>query len=370
MLVVALLILILVSLWLGLYQIVKQQGRILLRLDQLDQLEQQRATAGEQPEITGLPVGTAFPSFSLRDLNGEMVRLEDFRGKRVLLVNWSPKCGFCDLIAPDLARLQSDFEKQNLQLLLLAHDDAKSNRKLAAEHGLKCPILPLKDRQPPEPFQTMGTPVAYLLDGEGRVAKPIAVGAEKVPALAQEAVAAEPGANRAGADPHGPRRLPGAHSLSESRIARDGLKAGVPAPAFQLPDIHGRLVSLKDYRGRRVLLVFSDPHCGPCDELGPQLASLHREHSENGLAFIMAGRGEAAENRRKVEQHGIRFPVVIQEKWRLSKQYAIFTTPVAFLIGKDGVILKDVAIGPAAIVALAQEGLGKGKETDHALSSG
>jgi hypothetical protein len=51
-------------------------------------------------------------------------------------------------------------------------------------------------------------------------------------------------------------------SLAHSKIKRDGLKAGTPAPNFLLPraDERGRL-SLKELRGRRVFLVFSDPHC-------------------------------------------------------------------------------------------------------------
>jgi len=353
-----LLALILLSIWVGFYEVVKQQGRILLRLDRLEQ----RANADESAEPSGLPPGTVFPSFSLADLNGAIVRLDDFRGERVLLVHWSPDCGFCETIAADLARLQSDFRKQNVRLLLLAHGDAESNRKLAAQHGLTCPILLLKGGGSPEHLQQMGTPVAYLLDPEGRVARPCAVGAEEVPALARSAVATE-------ADGRDPRRLPGAQPLNESRIVRDGLKAGTPAPAFRLPDIHGRTVSLDDYRGRRVLLVFSDPHCGPCDELAPHLAGLHRRHSQNGLDFIMIGRGDAGENRRKAEQFGIQFPVVLQDKWKLSKEYGIFATPVAFLVGEDGVILKNVAVGADAITALAREGLGEGKDWESAFSS-
>ncbi|MGA2594946.1 MAG: redoxin domain-containing protein [Bryobacteraceae bacterium] len=354
-----LLVLILLSIWVGLYEVVKQQGRILLRLDQL---EQQRANADERAEPPGLPVGTVFPSFSLPDLNGAIVRLDDFRGEQVLLVHWSPECGFCEMIAADLAQLQSDFRKKSVRLLLLAHGDAESNRKLATQHGLTCPILLVKGGGSPEHLQQMGTPVAYLLDPEGRVARPCAVGAEDVPALARSAVAAA-------ADGHDPRSLSAVQSLSGSRIVRDGLKAGTPAPAFRLPDIHGRTVSLSDYRGRRVLLVFSDPHCGPCDELAPHLAGLHLEHSQNGLDFIMIGRGDAGENRRKAEQFGIRFPVVLQDKWKLSKEYGIFATPVAFLVGEDGVILKNVAVGADAITALAHEGLGKGKDWESAFSS-
>src|SRR5262245_48876472 len=67
-------------------------------------------------------------------------------------------------------------------------------------------------------------------------------------------------------------------SLAHSRIKRDGLKAGTVAPNFRLPRLDGRgELSLEDLRGRPVLLVFSDPHCGPCQVLAPHLEKFHRE---------------------------------------------------------------------------------------------
>jgi len=42
---------------------------------------------------------------------------------------------------------------------------------------------------------------------------------------------------------------------------------------------------------------------------------------------------------------------------------------VAFLVGEDGVILKDVAVGSDAITALVLEGLGEGKDRENALST-
>ena len=254
--------------------------------------------------------------------------------------------------APDLVEMQSALEENHTQLVLVSYGNAEANRKLAAEHGLKSTILLLKDSAAEkylseEVFKYCGTPSAYLLDEQGHVAQPLAVGMTAVVALAREAAD--------GAQPKKAalRKLP----LSESRIEREGLKAGTPAPDFNLPDVHGQPVSLEQFRGQKVLLVFMDPQCGPCDELAPELVRLHRKHSNNGLAVVMVGRGNAEENKKKATQHGIAFPFVLQERWKLSRQYGIFATPVAFLIGKDGVIMRDVAKGRDQIMTLAREGL-------------
>jgi len=113
-------------------------------------------------------------------------------------------------------------------------------------------------------------------------------------------------------------------------------------------------VSLDDYRGRGLLLVFSDPECGPCNALAPDLARLDRELDNSGPAILMVSRGEVEVNRRKVLEHRIDFPVVLQPRWKLSKEYGIFATPVAFLIDEDGVIAREVAQGPDQILDLAR----------------
>src|SRR5436309_2840135 len=76
MITAALLSLILISVWVGFYELVKQHGRLLLRLDELaGQIANptqgvQAENAGAEAEPQGVPVGTAFPSFSFPDLNG------------------------------------------------------------------------------------------------------------------------------------------------------------------------------------------------------------------------------------------------------------------------------------------------------------
>jgi peroxiredoxin len=144
----------------------------------------------------------------------------------------------------------------------------------------------------------------------------------------------------------------GDRSLAKSRINRNGLTPGTFAPSFTLPRLDGGELSLDAYKGRRVLLVFSDPDCGPCDVLAPHLERLAKEAA--GPSILMVSRGDPERNRTKVALHGITFPVVLQEQWQLSRQYAKFATPIAYLIDAEGRIAATVAVGVDAILALAQ----------------
>ena len=142
----------------------------------------------------------------------------------------------------------------------------------------------------------------------------------------------------------------GGRSLARSRINRSGLKAGTRAPAFSLPRLEGGELSLEKLRGRRVLLVFSDPHCGPCNALAPELQKFHRQHPQ--VATLVISRGEPKENRTKVKEHGLTFPIVLQQQWEISRRYAMFATPIAYLIDEAGIITHDVAVGVESILAL------------------
>ena len=152
--------------------------------------------------------------------------------------------------------------------------------------------------------------------------------------------AAEPGGSKAVGD-----------TLAKSRINRNGLPPGTTAPAFTLPRLDGGDLSLSDYAGRPVLLVFSDPDCGPCDVLAPKLERFAKETP--GVNVVMVSRGDPERNRNKVAAHGLTFPVVLQEQWKLSREYAKFATPIAYLIDAEGRIAAGIAVGADAILALS-----------------
>lgn len=327
------------------FALLRQHGRLLVRVDQLEEAIDSRQTDGRPPQ--GLPVGVTVPAFELPGMRGGSVGSQQLAGQRALLVNWDFDCGFCQQIVPDLVAVQADLSRRRTALVLLSRGDASSNLEQAERMGLECQIA-LAPSSGSGTFGSLGTPAAYLLDEQGRVARPLALGALEVPALVREAAS-------------GRRQLATERPLSESRVERNGLKGGAPAPPFSLTDLDGGTVSLEDYRGRRVLLVFSDPSCGPCQALMSDLASLDSSARER-LAVVMITRGDRDENLEKREQYTAAFPIAIQPGWSVSKLYGIFSTPVAFLIGEDGIIERDVAKGPPEIMDIARSVLAASEE--------
>jgi peroxiredoxin len=142
----------------------------------------------------------------------------------------------------------------------------------------------------------------------------------------------------------------GNRSLVKSRINRSGLSDGTLAPNFNLPSVDGRNVSLQQFLGRRVLLVFSDPSCGPCNSLAPRLERLARRTPD--LQIVMISRGDVEVNRARVAQHGLTFPVLLQRRSEVSRRFEMFATPIAYYIDKQGIIRGNIAVGLEQILRL------------------
>src|SRR5690348_16099104 len=86
--------------WLG-WQLLPQNGRLLLRLEELEKgLHELEFGEGKAP--AGLPVGSEAPAFELPDLAGETRKLAQYRGQPILLIFFNPACGFCRELLPKL----------------------------------------------------------------------------------------------------------------------------------------------------------------------------------------------------------------------------------------------------------------------------
>ena len=142
------------------------------------------------PEPSPFPMGVAagepIPPFELPDAEGRTVSSEDLRGHPLLLVNWSPRCGFCLRIGAELGSLQAGLDDHGVELVFLTIGEAEENRAVFDEAGLRAKVL-FVGAQMPDVFGGVGTPSAYLVDEEGRAASPLTIGADLVPSLARSA---------------------------------------------------------------------------------------------------------------------------------------------------------------------------------------
>jgi peroxiredoxin len=134
-----------------------------------------------------------------------------------------------------------------------------------------------------------------------------------------------------------------------------GLPVGSPAPTFALSTTDGEHCALGTLlaAGVPLLVVFSDAGCGPCDALLPEVAGWQREHHQYLQIAVVAG-GDQQRNREKAERHGLE-RVLLQTDREVSDAYQAHGTPMAVVIGADGLIASPTVSGADAIRTLVAQ---------------
>lgn len=112
-------------------------------------------------------VGAIAPEFELETIEGETLKLSDFRGKAVLINFWATWCGPCRVEMP---ALQSRFDFYSPDLVILAVDNDESLELVSAffdELGLTFPALLDPGAVIQDLYKIRGYPSSFVVDRDG-----------------------------------------------------------------------------------------------------------------------------------------------------------------------------------------------------------
>lgn len=142
-----------------------------------------------------------------------------------------------------------------------------------------------------------------------------------------------------------------------------GLALGTAAPSFAIPAWTGGELALDGLlaEGRPVLLVFSDPHCGPCAAAVPVVASAQREAGDR-LTLAVLSNGATAQTTANWREHRLA-RVGVASGPSVAARYGINGSPAAVLISREGLIDSPAALGLVQVSALVREAAGLPSET-------
>jgi uncharacterized membrane protein YphA (DoxX/SURF4 family)/peroxiredoxin len=137
-------------------------------------------------------------------------------------------------------------------------------------------------------------------------------------------------------------------ALSESRPTR----AGAGAPELSLVDGAGQTWSLGSLLGEvsPLLLVFSNPQCGACQELMPALVRWQRDHLD-GVNVVVVSAG-AREDQRDLAAEQRVGTVLFDEQDSTTVAYGIAATPTAVLVDAERRVAAAPAVGADQITQL------------------
>lgn len=110
------------------------------------------------------------PDFVLRTLEGNIVRLSEFRGQKVVLINfWATWCPPCRLEMPTMQQIYSEYKGRGFEIVAVnIESDAKQAiSDFVKELRLTFPIALDTDMKVSRKFRLIGLPVSILIDRQG-----------------------------------------------------------------------------------------------------------------------------------------------------------------------------------------------------------
>jgi peroxiredoxin len=111
----------------------------------------------------------AAPPFDTQDLLGKPQRLEDQKGKVVLVNIWATWCGPCREEMPQLDRLYRERKDQGFIVFGLSDEDADLQRKFAQQVPVSYPLLTHSGQVPSFYRDIARYPAIFLIDRQGRL---------------------------------------------------------------------------------------------------------------------------------------------------------------------------------------------------------
>ena len=120
--------------------------------------------------------------------------------------------------------------------------------------------------------------------------------------------------------------------------------AGTEAIDFTLPDLDGKPVSLKDFRGKVVFLNFWATWCKPCEDEMPSMQSLYEALKDEPFEILAVSvDSEGPEVVREfVRRYRLTFPVLHDRRGKIKEIYKTTGVPETFIIDQNGIIAEKV----------------------------
>ena len=131
------------------------------------------------------------------------------------------------------------------------------------------------------------------------------------------------------------------------------LQIGAKAPDFSLPDQNGKIHSLKDYAGKKVILYFyPKDNTSGCTKQACGFSERMPLFSEKGAVILGISKDSVASHKKFEENYGLKFTIlsdpdktVIQsyDVWKEKKLYGKVSMGVVrttYLIDENGIIIK------------------------------
>lgn len=111
------------------------------------------------------------PDFSLSTIDGETLKLSDYKGKVIILDFWATWCPPCRKEIPDLIKLYDKYKDKGLIIIGISSEDTNTLKEFSEDNGINYPIA-LGNQKVAEAYGGIQyIPTTFVIDREGNIIK-------------------------------------------------------------------------------------------------------------------------------------------------------------------------------------------------------
>jgi len=109
------------------------------------------------------------PDFTLKSLQGENLRLDEYKGQVVLINFWATWCATCKVEMPSMEKVYRKFKDQGLEMLTISVDkDQSLIAPFMKEYNLTFPVLlDPESETAKKTYKTTGVPETFIVNKQG-----------------------------------------------------------------------------------------------------------------------------------------------------------------------------------------------------------
>ena len=106
---------------------------------------------------------------AVKDLEGNLLKLSDYRGRNVVVVFWATWCPACNTEIPHLIKLREKYDADDLQIIAVSNERVETLKRFVDSKEINYTVATFTGALPP-PFDSVrGIPTSFFIDPQGNL---------------------------------------------------------------------------------------------------------------------------------------------------------------------------------------------------------
>ena len=146
------------------------------------------------------------------------------------------------------------------------------------------------------------------------------------------------------------------------------LEVGTKAPDFELPDQNGKVHSLKDYRGKKVILYFYPRDNTPgCTKQACGFSERSKQFLEKGAVVLGVSKDSVASHKRFEEKQGLNITLLSDTERKVIEAYDVWKEKKTYGKLSMGVVRTTYLIDEEGWIRMANGKVKAAEDPEHML---